>query len=100
MASKYDPMMVPDVEHTVAIEERIGMLQKEIEERCSALQRRIGALSVSSKGREAMKLKTWQGKVTRIREAHSGTFSIDDLHGLLRESDAISLELDRLSKGQ
>ncbi len=99
MASKYDPMMVPDVDHPILIEDRISGLRKDVEVRCVALLHRIRELGPTSKGRHTLRLKAYEEKTLRIKQAQTDTYSIHELHGLLKESDTISEEVERLAKG-
>lgn len=99
MATRYDPMMVPDVEHAIPIEDEITALRKDVEERCALILRRVKVFGEKSQGRETLKLRSIEKKAIRIRQARFESFGIEELHELVRESEGILLEVEKLSKG-
>ena len=99
MATRYDPMMVPDVERATPIEDKIGALRKDVEERCALILKRVRACGKTTTGREALKLRSLEEKAIKIKQARSESYNIEDLHGLVRESDGILQEVERLTKG-
>jgi len=99
MATRYDPMMVPDVEHAVPIEDEICALRKDVEERCALILRWVKVFGEKSSGRETLKLRSFEKKAIRIKQAQFESFGIDDLHALVKESEGILQEIEKLSKG-
>jgi hypothetical protein len=86
MAGKYE---ITDFSEE-PIEVVIGNLRKGIEHDCSALLATARQLNVN---RQGFNLKGWESKISRIREAESATFSLDELNALKKDCSAIGARL-------
>ncbi len=89
MPGKYDITDFSDA----PIEVLIGNLRKGIESDCSRLLSMARQASASSRG---FNLKGWESKISRIREAESATYSIDELKALRKDCNAMSTKLTSL----
>jgi hypothetical protein len=103
MAERYatTDFMVPEVEAqgAVPIESSIGNLRGEIESKCALLLQRARAIIAAGHGHGAFRLRFWETRINQIMEAHTATFSMQELRHLKRQCQTISLEMEEFAKG-
>jgi hypothetical protein len=81
---------VPDVQNAVPIETTIDTLRKKIDFDCSILLQQARRISTTKSN---FSLKTWESRITTIREAQKSTFSLIELKDLNSQCQLLSSQL-------
>lgn len=88
-----------EAEEAVPIEGTISGLRSEIGGMCAALLQRARVINTAAQGHGAFRLRFWENRITRIKEAYAATFSIHELRHLRRQCQTLSAEMEEFSKG-
>ncbi|MCI0503696.1 hypothetical protein L0Y65_03210 [Candidatus Micrarchaeota archaeon] len=94
-ATEMDRFSVPDVQDAEPIEAIVARMRKSVSSECSGLLRRSKAACAVYPAAGRPRARAWEGRISRIIEANASTFSIDELKGLLRECQDLSVEISR-----